>query len=61
MINNIFGKNFPNNLRIARRKVFNDNTLKNISLLIEKIEKVKNNQNKYLVKYLDNSKLIGKQ
>ncbi|MBQ2891499.1 MAG: hypothetical protein IJE45_01245 [Bacilli bacterium] len=61
MINNIFGKNFPNNLRIARRKAFDDDALKNISLLIQKIEKVKNNQNKYLVKYLDQSKLIGKK
>lgn len=61
MINKLFGRNFPNNLRIARRKVYHDDSLKNISLLIQKIEKVKNNQNKYLQKYLNQSKLIGKQ
>lgn len=61
MINKLFERSFPNNLRIARRKVYNDESLKNISLLIQKIESAKNNQNTYLQKYLNQSKLIGKQ
>ena len=61
MINKLFERSFPNNLRIARRKVYNDESLKNISLLIQKIESVKNNQNTYLQKYLNQSKLMGKQ
>ena len=61
MINKLFERSFPNNLRIARRKVYNDESLKNISLLIQKIESAKNNQNTYLQKYLNQSNLIGKQ
>ena len=61
MINKLFERSFPNNLRIARRKVYDDESLKNISLLIQKIESAKNNQNTYLQKYLNQSKLIGKQ
>ena len=61
MINKLFERSFPNNLRIARRKVYNDESLKNISLLIQKIESAKNNQNTYLQKYLNQSKLIRKQ
>ena len=37
MNNSIFGNHFPNNLQIARRKVKEDDTVKKISLNIEKI------------------------
>ena len=60
MISKIFSNSFPNNLRIARRKVENEKNLEEIKILINKIEKVKNNQNIYLKKYLNSSKLIGK-
>ena len=59
MNKSIFGSHFPNNLQIARRKVKEDDTVKKISLNIAKIDDAKNSQNKYLKKYLENSKKIG--
>ena len=59
MNNKFFDKNFPNNLQIARRKTNNDKTIIDISSNLEKIESAKNNQNKYLTKYLENSIKIG--
>ena len=38
MINKLFGRNFPNNLRIARRNVENDEAQEKIYSLIKKIK-----------------------
>ncbi|MBR2891158.1 MAG: hypothetical protein IKC22_02115 [Bacilli bacterium] len=56
---NLFNYNFPNNLKIARRKVNNDYMIIKINTDLQKIEKVKNNQNKYLKRYLESSIRIG--
>lgn len=56
---NLFNYNFPNNLKIARRKVNNDSMIIKINTDLQKIEKVKNNQNKYLKRYLESSIRIG--
>ena len=56
---NLFNYNFPNNLKIARRKVNNDSMIIKINTDLQKIEKVKNNQNKYLKRYLESSLRIG--
>ena len=60
MKNNIYYKGFPNNLRIARRKVENDEMQDKIYSLLNKSKNSKNQQNNYLSEYLNNSKLIGK-
>lgn len=60
MKNNIYYKGFPNNLRIARRKVENEEIQDKINLLLKKIKISKKNQNVYLSEYLSKSKLIGK-
>ncbi len=60
MKNNIYYKGFPNNLRIARRKVENEEIQDKINSLIKKVKNNKKNQNVYLSEYLSKSKLIGK-
>lgn len=45
MKNNIYYKGFPNNLRIARRKVENEEIQDKINLLLKKIKISKKNQN----------------
>lgn len=60
MKNNIYYKGFPNNLRIARRKVETDETQEKICALLNKVKTNKKQQNTYLNDYLSNSKLIGK-
>ena len=60
MKNNFYYKGFPNNLRIARRIVENDETQEKIYSLIKKIKTSQKNKNNFLNSYLSNSKLIGK-
>ena len=60
MKNNIYYKGFPNNLRIARRNVENDEAQEKIYLLIKKVKSNQKPQNNYLNDFLNNSKLIGK-
>jgi hypothetical protein len=60
MKNNIYYKGFPNNLRIARRKVDNDETQQMIYTLLSKVKISKQEQNNYLAEFLSKSKLIGK-
>ena len=60
MKSNIYYKGFPNNLRIARRIVENDEAQEKIYSLIKKIKTSQKQQNNYLSSYLNNSKLIGK-
>lgn len=60
MKNNIYYKGFPNNLRIARRKVETDPTQEKIYSLLKKIKINKLQQNDYMTEYLSKSKLIGK-
>jgi hypothetical protein len=60
MKNNIYYKGFPNNLRIARRKVDNDETQQMIYTLLSKVKISKQEQNNYLTEFLSKSKLIGK-
>lgn len=60
MKSNLYYKGFPNNLRIARRNVENDETQEKIYSLIKKIKSSQKQQNNYLNSYLSNSKLIGK-
>lgn len=60
MKNNIYYKGFPNNLRIARRNVENDEAQEKIYLLIKKVKSNQKQQNNYLNDFLNNSKLIGK-
>ncbi len=60
MKNKIYYNGFPNNLRIARRKVDNDPAQENICVLLEKIKISKKQQNTYLTEYLNKSKIIGK-
>ena len=60
MKSNLYYKGFPNNLRIARRNVENDEAQEKIYSLIKKIKSSQKQQNIYLNSYLSNSKLIGK-
>ena len=60
MKNKVYYKGFPNNLRIARRKVENEEIQDKINLLLKKIKTSKNEQDTYLSEYLSKSKLIGK-
>ena len=60
MKNNLYYKGFPNNLRIARRNVENDEVQEKIYSLIKKIKLNQKQQNNYLNEILSNSKLIGK-
>ena len=59
MNDKIFVNNFPNNLKIARRKVIDDKTIIKIHLNLQKIELVKDNNNLFLKKYLKTSNKIG--
>lgn len=60
MKSNLYYKGFPNNLRIARRNVENDEAQEKIYSLIKKNKSSQKQQNNYLNSYLSNSKLIGK-
>lgn len=50
---------FPNGLRIVRRKVTQDETIKFIDGLLKRIDNYKNQQNDYLRNYLANAKKIN--
>ena len=49
---------FPNGLRIVRRKVTQDESIKFIDSLLKRIDSYKNQQSKFLKQYLENSKKI---
>lgn len=50
---------FPNGLRIVRRKVTQDESIKFIDGLLKRIDNYKNQQNDYLRNYLANAKKIN--
>ncbi len=60
MYNKLYGNNFPNNLKIARRTVTTDPMVFKIKSLLSKIEKNKNEENKFLKHYIERSVRIGK-
>ena len=53
MKSNLYYKGFPNNLRIARRNVENDEAQEKIYSLIKKIKSSQKQQNNYLNSYLN--------
>ena len=52
----IYDKNFPNTLRIVRRKVNNDRVLMVVNQMLEKVNDYKQKQNPYLKTYLEKAK-----
>lgn len=59
MVNKLYNNDFPNGLRIARRRTKNDKPIKNILNQLKKVEIEKSHSNQYLNKYLEKSKNIG--
>lgn len=55
----IYKKDFPNGLRIARRRTQNDKPIRGIINQLKKVEMEKSHTHQYLNKYLEKSKLIG--
>lgn len=59
MVNKLYSKDFPNGLRIARRRTKKDKPIKNILNQLKKVEIEKSHSNQYLNNYLAKSKIIG--
>lgn len=59
MVEKLYNKDFPNGLRIARRRTQNDKPIKSIYNQLKKVENEKSHTNQYLNKYLEKSKNIG--
>ena len=52
-------KDFPNGLRIVRRRVNQDDSIRFIEKLLKRVDSYKNQQSDYYKKYLDDAKRIN--
>lgn len=61
MTSRIFSKDFPNNLKIARRRTNGEQLVIEIQKMLNELNKSENNQNPYLKSILEKSTLIGNE
>jgi len=57
-MNKIFKPDFPNLLRISRRKVVNDEAINKINESLKRIDNFRNQKSIYLANYLSEAKRI---
>lgn len=56
--NRIFKINFPNTLRIVRRKVTNDEAIRQIDIMLKRIDNFRDQKTPYLSNYLKNARRV---